>query len=399
MKVLFFLGLAHPSPGAAWTRIGFFAAYFQRRGHKVDVVGVFPSSLFEKAGARVSDGVRIFNICPTISLQNIFSRLLNIFSYVITLIPFFLFSRPKVVIISIPPVDSAAVAYLASRLARAKVVIDYRDEYEDYKIKSSSGINRTAFKLLKALMTKIYVKSDLVVTVTQSVAESLSLRGVSNVKVVPNGADATVFRPYNRETNRRKIGIGTDDFVIVYSGKIGEYYRLDVAVHALAKLENEIREKVKLLMVGTAPDLPKITAMAKDLGIENNVIYLGVKNDKKELAEIISASDVGLIPYDDNPLWRSALPAKFFEYCACGIPVIATVYEDSILARMLNEHQIGVVVPPLDDESLGKAIKRIYEDHSYRAKSGVRARRFIEENFEREKIAEKFHHLVMEVTK
>ena len=399
MKILFFLGLTLPSTDAAWTRIGFFAAYFQRRGLIADVVGVFPTGSLGKAGLKIWDNVRIFNICPTINIKNIFFRLLNIFSQVMTLFPLLLFLSPEVVIISIPPIDSAVVAYLASRLTQAKVVIDYRDEYEDYKIKSSSGISRTTFKLLKTLMTKIYLRSELVVTVTRSVAESLSLRGISNVRIVPNGADATVFRPYDREENRQRLGIGKDDFVVVYNGKIGEYYRLDVAIHALARLEKETREKVKLLMVGTGPDLPKIMAMAKDLELEDNVVYLGVRENRKELAEIISISDVGIIPYDDNPLWKSALPAKFFEYCACGVPVIATVHEDSILSRMLREHQIGLAVSPGDDEGLKKAIIKIYEDPSYREAAGHRARILIEEQFDRKKIAEKFLQLVEKTAK
>lgn len=364
-----------------------------------DVVGVFPTGSLGKAGLKVWNNVRIFNTCPAINVKNVFFRLLNAFSQVMTLVPLFLFLSPEVVIISIPPVDSAVVAYLASRLARARVVIDYRDEYEDYKIKSSSGISRTAFKLLKALMTKIYLRSELIVTVTQSVADSLSLRGINNARIVPNGADAAVFRPYDREPNRQKLGIGKDYFIIVYNGKIGEYYRLDVAIHALAELEKEIREKVKLLMVGAGPDLPKIMAMAKDLDLEDNVVYLGVKENRKELAEIISVSDVGIIPYDDNPLWKSALPAKFFEYCACGVPVIATIFEDSILSRMLREYQIGLAVPPNDDESLKNAIIKIYEDCPYREAAGRRARRLIEEQFDRKKIAEKFLQLIEETTK
>ena len=397
MKILFFLGLTNPSPGAAWTRISFFAVYFRKRGHKVDVAGTFSKENWVKAGSTVWEGIRIFNICPTLRLKNILFYLFNFFSIVLTLIPFFLFSRPKMVIISVPPVDSAICAFLASRLVRTKVIIDYRDEYEDYKIgQTSSRMNKKIYKLLKALMTKVYLRSELVIAVTKAVAKSLFSRGVINVRIVSNGADITVFRPYDRYATRKKLGIKNHEFIIIYSGKIGEYYRLDVVINALVRLDNEIRNKLKLLLVGVGPDLSKIMALAKVLGLENNVIYLGIKKDKKELAKIISASDVGLIPYDDNPLWRNALPSKFFEYCACGIPVIATVYGDSILARMVRDHQIGLVVPPMNDEALGKAIKRVYEDRSYKEAAGSRARKLVEERFDRNKIAEKFLQLVEE---
>ncbi|MHA1835056.1 MAG: glycosyltransferase family 4 protein [Candidatus Baldrarchaeia archaeon] len=397
MKVLFFLGSPNPSPGADWTRIGFFADYFRNRGHRVYVAGIFSPYSLSKAGLICWKDIKIYNICPIFLIENILSLLFNIFSSFITLPLLLVFLRPNLTIISVPTGESAIGAYFASRRVGAKVIIDYRDEWEDYIInKSRSKIYRGAYRLLKTLMTKIYLKSDLISVVTPAIAKSLFLRGVKNVKVVLNGADVSVFKPYDKVVARRELGLCMDDFIIVYNGGIGGYYRLDVVVRALKKFDSVPRDKVKLLIVGEGPDLPKIMSMAKDFGLENNVVYLGVKNDKVELAEVLSTADVGIVPYDDNPLWRNSLPAKFFEYCSCGIPVIATVYEDSLLAKLINKYEIGLVVPPMDEEKLAEAIRYICENKSFRELAGKRARLFIEEKFDRSKIAEKFLSLVGE---
>jgi hypothetical protein len=71
---------------------------------------------------------------------------------------------------------------------------------------------------------------------------------------------------------------------------------------------------------------------------------------------LINESDVGLIPYDDNPLWKNSLPAKFFEYCACEIPVIATAYADSLLAELIRKYDIGLTSPPMNEAKLAEAI-------------------------------------------
>jgi len=45
---------------------------------------------------------------------------------------------------------------------------------------------------------------------------------VANVRLVPNGADVTVFKRYDKNIIRRKLGLGDNDFIIVYSGGIAD---------------------------------------------------------------------------------------------------------------------------------------------------------------------------------
>ena len=394
MKILFFLGFPNPFPGAGWTRIGFFAKYFKERGLDVAVVGIFSPKSLGMAGFKRWDGIPIYNVVPTYWAESVFSLVFNILSSTILSPVIFLVMRPSIVVISLPTGEPAVGAYLASRLVRAKVVFDVRDEWEDYVIsKASSKLFKGAYKLLKALMTSLYRKGDLVVAVTQPIARSLRLRGVKEARILPNGADVNVFRPYEKDAVRRRLGLREDEFVIVYEGGVGGYYRLDVVVRALAKLDYAVRSKTRLVIVGSG-DVANVLKLAEELGLNDNVIYLGVKEDKVELAQIISAGDVGIVPYDDNPLWKNSVPAKFYEYCACGIPVIATVYDDSLLADVIKEDEVGLVTPPMEDGKLSEAILWFYRNTQFREIMGRRARAFIEEGFDRNKIVEEFLKLI-----
>ncbi|MCC6004531.1 MAG: glycosyltransferase family 4 protein [Thermofilum sp.] len=394
MKVLFFLGFPNPFPGAGWTRIGFFAKYFKDRGYDVAVIGTFSPKSLGAIGFKSWKGVSIYNVVPTFWVENTFSLVFNVLSSMIVLPIIFLILRPKVVVISLPTGEPAVGAYFASKIIRAKIVFDVRDEWEDYVIsKASSKAFRRAYKLLKALMTSLYNKGDLVVTVTPSVARSLRLRGIKKVKILPNGADINVFRPYKKDVVRRRLGRKNDEFIIVYEGGIGGYYRLDVGIRALARLSNEFRNKMRLLIVGSG-EVSNLLSLAENLGLKDNIIYLGVKKDKVELAQILSAGDVGIVLYDDNPLWKNSIPAKFYEYCACGLPVIATVYDDSLLAGIIKEHQIGLTTPPMDENKLSEAITWLYRNMQLRETMGMRARKLIEEKFDRNKIADEFLKLI-----
>jgi colanic acid biosynthesis glycosyl transferase WcaI len=210
--------------------------------------------------------------------------------------------------------------------------------------------------------------------------EALKQRGLNNVKLITNGADAKTFKPLSK-------GKKNKSFTMFYSGGIGGYYRLDVAVKSMKKLTDKGLNDIKLVIAG-AGEIEELLKLARELGISSEIEYKGVIDDKAKLARLIAESDVGLIPYDDNPLWKNPLPAKFYEYCACGMPVIATVYDDSLLAMYIRKYGIGVTSPPMDKKKLAEAIYWIYKNKSFREAAGKKARALIEEKFDRNKIAE-----------
>jgi len=391
LKILFVLGRPNPLPSASWTRIGFFAKDWSKKGHSVEVLGTFSYETLQKRGVGKIGQVKILNLIFNIGLSHPLIFTLNsIISFIVSTF-FLLAKKPNVTVVSVPSGDAGLGALMACKLLKAKCVVDYRDEWEDYAI---SLINHKTGKLFYSIIRKLaaclYVRSQLIVAVTPNFATSLKLRGVTDVRLVWNGADITVFKPYAKNIAKKRLALNDTDFTIVYSGLIGGYYKLDIVIRALAKMHNQTKS-IKLMMIGDGPDLPLVLGLPKKLGLCDKVLYLGVKNDKNEIAEILSAGDVGIIP---ELYAKGQLPAKFFEYCACGIPVLATVYEDSLLATFIREYRIGVTSPPMDEGKLAEAIYWIYKDKSFREAAGKRARTLIEEKFDRTKIAENFLTLI-----
>lgn len=398
MRILFFLHSPNPFPGAQWRRIEFFAEYFESRGHEVSVVGAFSLMSIRKAGLIRFKGIRLLNITPIIMMTNIVSLTFNMASSLAACIIPFLLLRPDIVVISVPVGETAFGPFVGTKLFRTKrVVLDYRDEWEDYAIKmAKSRVHKKACESLKMLMTKFYSKTYVVMAVTGAIAINLLSRGLRNVKVVTNGADTRVFKPYDKHRVRTKIGLEVDDFVIVYSGALGAYYRLDLVIKALEKIAIK-EDNVKLLIIGRGQTgIENIINQARQIGLQDKVLFLGEKSDKKEIAEILSAADVGIIPYDSNPLWKNALPVKSLEYLACGLPVIATTYNDSVLGKLICENQVGVISDPENVESLVLSIENMYYDTTFLKEAGKRGVSIIEERFDRNKIFEEVYNELLE---
>ena len=397
MKVLFILHYPNPFPGSAWTRISFFAKLLNNKGHDVAINGAFSLKTLKRFGITNWNGLKLFNITPVILLNNIFSLMFNIISAVITTFFMIIFNRPDVIVISIPMGDTALGSCLAAFAFRKKIIIDYRDEWEDYRINNTtSEFFKRLYKSIKKKMTQYYIRSSNVITVTEPIVHNLSKRGIKNVKLISNGADTKIFKPYDKVKSRQVMGFDEKDFIFVYSGGMAGYYRLDLVIDAFEELIK--REKnIKLLIVGRGVYAKELKNQIKIKSLQDNVIYLGEILDKLELANILSSSDVGIIPFDANPLWKNALPSKALEYFACGLPVIATVYVDSILGKLISENKIGLISEPENVSSLINSLQNIFKDPQFVNKAKERTCKLILERFDRNKTALEFLILLEDV--
>ncbi len=87
-------------------------------------------------------------------------------------------------------------------------------------------------------------------------------------------------------------------------------------------LEQAARQRPALqwVFVGAVGRGEADTPVAR-LRVRDNVHLLGEKG-AAELAGYVHHCSVGLIPFADNEVTRHSFPMKFFEYLACGRPVV-----------------------------------------------------------------------------
>jgi L-malate glycosyltransferase len=84
------------------------------------------------------------------------------------------------------------------------------------------------------------------------------------------------------------------------------------------RIFNEVKKEIpsRLLLVGDGPDRSYTEKLCRELGICNDVIFLG---KQAELVEIYSSADIFLMPSQSESFGLSALEAM-----ACGLPVISS---------------------------------------------------------------------------
>jgi glycosyltransferase involved in cell wall biosynthesis len=384
---LFIIGFTCPFPGAGWWRIFYFAKYLKSMGYESRILSCFSPLSFNVKKIVKEDDINIYNIIPYIPLNNPFMLCINSFFALITSFLFFVLFRPSSVLISVPPADQLMPVLMLSKIIKCKLIIDYRDEFEEYQI-MHAGRWSFFYRLLKRIFPHFYKKATLITTVTPAVAENLNKKGIHNIEVIYDGVDTKIFRPLNRSEIRRELQLPQDSFIIVYLGNIYDPYRVDIVVKALKKLkEKEHRQKYLLLLVGGG-NIKSILDLANNLGISDSVKYFGIIKNPIEVVKILNSADCGVIPYDDNPLWQRTYSTKLFEYCAVGLPVIVTVHENSALANIVRTNRVGLVVPPINVDALASSLETLSNDKELRDKMSLSALLFAQA-YDREKLVKK----------
>jgi len=134
-----------------------------------------------------------------------------------------------------------------------------------------------------------------------------------DIKVIPNFIDLTRFSLKAKDHFKKAIAPAGEK-IVVHTSNFRKVKRTEDVIRIFAKLVKKI--PAKLLMVGDGGDRSKCEQLSRDLGVSDNVRFLG-KQDAIE--EILSVSDLFLMPSESESFGLAALEAM-----ACKVPVISS---------------------------------------------------------------------------
>jgi glycosyltransferase involved in cell wall biosynthesis len=225
---------------------------------------------------------------------------------------------------------AGAAVIRAARRHRVPVVFDLKDWFPDSA--AAYYRNPVAKRIIRDgvwFVTRYNLdRSDRITTVSPSLVARLRSFGYDS-SLITNGVDTDRFVPMDGAGMREQLGIGRDDFVIGFEGSVERWYALDRVIAALPGLLVH-RPSTRLLIVGGSlftGYLEELRLQSEELGVKDRVTFTGpVKYH--DLPGYIAPMDLCLIPLAP-PQWADiALPNKFFEYSACGKPILSTPIPD-----------------------------------------------------------------------
>jgi lipopolysaccharide/colanic/teichoic acid biosynthesis glycosyltransferase len=183
--------------------------------------------------------------------------------------------------------------------------------------------------------------------------------------------------------------------VAAFTGAHGLANGLDAVLDAAASLKRLGRSDIQLLFVGDGRCKPALERRVASEELSNCHFLPPIP--KPQLAQILRQSVyVGLMVLDDVPaFYRGTSPNKFFDYLACGLPVVNNY--PGWLAELTREYQLGIPVSPRDPDVFAAALIKLADQPALTASMGSNARTLAESRFSRCVLADQWRQ-VLETT-
>lgn len=200
--------------------------------------------------------------------------------------------------------------------------------------------------------------------ISESTRDDLVARGVpgGTIRVIHPGVDAVRFRP-DPAVPRAEAP------TFVYVGRLKRYKGLDVAIRALALARAE-RPDLRLLVAGSGDHRPALEVLARELGLEEAVRFLGFVGEAEKIRLFRTA-------------WANVFPSPkegwgitVIEAAACGTPSIAS--DSPGLRDSVRAGVTGLLAPHGDAAALARRLLELAADPALVARLGAAARRHAE---------------------
>jgi glycosyltransferase involved in cell wall biosynthesis len=147
---------------------------------------------------------------------------------------------------------------------------------------------------------------------------------------------------------RQELALADDDTLLLAIAEFTPRKRHRDLLNALVKTANP---QVHLALAGEGPIKPELETLAKELGIEKQVHFLGYRND---IPTLIQAADAVLLVSQ-----QEGLPRSIMEAMCLNTPVIGSNIRGT---QDLLENGCGLLVELGDTDALAKAMTQVVED-------------------------------------
>lgn len=187
-----------------------------------------------------------------------------------------------------------------------------------------------------------------------------------------NGVDDYYDPDPDCATIRQRIGLRSNQPIVMMACRLEAWKRVDRLLQAAPSVLKRHAE-VAFVILGDGGDRSHLHKLVADLGIQDNVYFLG-QVPQADVAQYINCADIFCSMAD-----LSSAANPLFEAMMCGRCIIAV---DTGNARdLLQDGKIGWIVQPDQEQQLADLIIQLVENPESRWRYGQLARDYAKQNF------------------
>lgn len=201
-------------------------------------------------------------------------------------------------------------------------------------------------------------------TTSTSIQNAMIRQGLGDthrIRSIPTGIQAPPPLPHYL-TSRHQLDISPDRFAIVIVATLRSWKGHEDLIVSLTLLGNA---HPLLLVVGDGPQADPLKKLARSLGLEEQIRFLG---HQSEIYNILNAADVFALPSYAN----EGVPQAVLQAMAIGLPIVSCPVGG--IPEALEGYTQKILVPPRSPSDLGQALEKTYELYFRDAKPVERTR-------------------------
>lgn len=386
--------------GAPAARVAELSHHWARMGHEVTVLTGFPnhptgvvpdewrSRMRSLHYTETADGVRVVRtwLWP-LPNRKAHERIRNYASFCVSAaVSGLALAKPDVVIATSPQLLCALAGWWIALSKRVPFVFEVRDLWPESLAAVGVGVEGTLLhRTLGAIAGFLYRRAGRIVVVSPAFKDHLIRQWKvpeAKISTVENGVEVDLFRLDPAAIEVRKSLNLENRFLICYIGTIGNAHGLETLMGAAQELQTALPEAM-FLLIGEGAEKDRIVELAATRQLRN-VQFLG-QQPRERIPAYVSAADICIVILRKAELFKTVIPTKMLEYMACERPVIIAV--DGQARQIVEQAHAGIFVEPENSKALAHVILELAGDKLKREQMGKNGRKYIVDNFSREKTA------------
>lgn len=271
-----------------------------------------------------------------------------------------------------------------SMLLKNKFQIPYIVSLRGSDVPGYSDRFSLIYGFLKPIVKRIWSKSSVVVSNSEGLKElALETNKKQKIGVIYNGIDIQNFKP-NPE-------IRPDDKFIITAGasRITKRKGLDYLIFALSKLIPKYPQ-IFFRVLGDGNEKENLEKLSKNLGIENNIEFVG-RVPRENTSPYYQEASLFVLPSLNEGMSNAMLEAL-----ASGLPIVAT--DTGGTKELVKNGENGFIINMSDADDIAEKIEKLMSDDKLRIKMGENSRKAAE-NLSWGKVATEYKGLYDKIVK
>jgi glycosyltransferase involved in cell wall biosynthesis len=237
--------------------------------------------------------------------------------------------------------------------------------------------DRRSYGRVRGILANLATRrfADRIIAVSEAVKKShIDRLGIPAERfvVIPNIPVAALLldERFDRDKKRQELGVG-DPPLLTTAARLDRPKDQQTLLAALPRVL-AAHPDLTVFVIGDGPMREELERLTRELGVEANVTFAGVRLDAVEL---IAASDVFC-----HPTLYEGFGLAVAEAMALGVPVVASRVAGVV--ELVADGRTGILVPPENPVALAEALTGLLGDPERRRRLGAEGRQAVVARFD-----------------